>query len=192
MYGAYNYTDICKRSIAHLFGVAKSTTCQIVDEVYVAILQMLFGQYITIPSQDRLESIIQGFANDWNFPQCAGAIDGYHIPIQAPQECPKDYYNRKRHHSILLQGLVDHCYCFMDIKVGWPGSVHDARVLVNSELFRRGVSGELFPQMLRHNNKVSVPLVVLGDTVYPLLQWMMNHTWTVEDCFSYSIYLTTI
>ena len=40
------------RTIAHLFGVAKSTTCQILDEVCVAVLQKLFGRYITIPSRD--------------------------------------------------------------------------------------------------------------------------------------------
>ena len=80
----------------------------------------------SIPSEDHLDSIVQGFADELGVPQRVGAIDGCHIPIQAPQECPKDYYNCKGHHSILLQGLVDHRYYFMDINVGWPGSVHDA------------------------------------------------------------------
>ena len=30
---------------------------------------------------------------------------------------------------MILQGLVDHAGCFTNINVGWPGRVHDARVL---------------------------------------------------------------
>ena len=35
--------------------------------------------------------------------QCAGAVDGMHIPIQSPTECPANYYNRKGWHSVLIQ-----------------------------------------------------------------------------------------
>ena len=51
-------TNTENRTTAHLISVAKSTTCQIVDEGCVAILQQLFGQYITVPSRDRLYSIM--------------------------------------------------------------------------------------------------------------------------------------
>ena len=162
------------RTIAHLFGVAKSTAWQVVNEVCSAVVRKLFRRYVCVPSGDNLSEIIQGFAEIWGFPQCVEAIDGCHIPIQAPQECPKDYYNRKGHHSILLQGLVDHRYRFMDINVGWPGSVHDARVLVNSELYKKGERGDLFPQMSKRINDVLVPLVILGDPAYPLMSWIMK------------------
>ena len=29
---------------------------------------------------------------------------------------------------MLIQGLVDANYRFLDVYIGWPGSVHDARV----------------------------------------------------------------
>ena len=162
------------RTIAHLFGVAKSTAREIVEEVCNAIVRKLFKKYIAIPSREALVSIIQGFADDWGFPQCVGALDGSHIPILVPQDFPKDYFNRKGHHSILLQGLVYHKYRFMDINVGWPGSVHDARVLANSKLYQKGERGELFPYIAKEMSGVSVPLVVLGDPAYPLLQWIMK------------------
>ena len=68
-------------------------------------------------------------------------IDGCHIPIEAPRNCPADYHNRKGWHSIILQGLVD-----PDTNVGWPGRVHDSRVLQNSELYAKAESGNLFPE----------------------------------------------
>ena len=116
-------------TIGHLFGVAKGTAYVIANEVCCAVVEKLFKKYVKIPSREHLDEVVEGFETKWGFPQCAGAIDGSHIPIIAPTFCPKDYYNRKGFHSIILQGLVDHQYHFLDIAVGWPGSVHDARVL---------------------------------------------------------------
>ena len=67
----------------------------------------------------------------WVFPQCVGAIDGSHIPIIVPKENPVDYFNKKRYHLVILQALVDHEYMFLDVYVGWPGSVHDVQVRFN-------------------------------------------------------------
>ena len=33
--------------------------------------------------------------------------------------------------------------CFRDICAGWPGSVHDARVLVNSSLYKKATEGKI-------------------------------------------------
>ena len=40
--------------------------------------------YINFPSGEALEKVINGFESKWGFPQSAGAIDGSHIPISAP------------------------------------------------------------------------------------------------------------
>ena len=81
---------------------------------------------------------------NWGFPSCAGAIDGTHILIQAPLENHTDYINRKSYHNIVMQAVVDARYLFRDVVIGWPGSVHDAQVLSNSELYNQGLQGELF------------------------------------------------
>ena len=48
------------------------------------------------------------YKEKWGFPLCAGAIDGTHIPMQAPLENRTDYINRKSYHSIVvMQALVD-------------------------------------------------------------------------------------
>ena len=103
-----------------------------------------------------------------------GAVDGTHIPIVSPKECPADYYNRKGWHSIILQSTVDHAGRFMDVYVGWTGRVHDARVFSNSTLYHKGQSNSLFPSVRESIGGRNVPLVVLGDPAYPLLTWLMK------------------
>ena len=33
----------------------------------------------------------------------------------------------------------------MDVYIGWPGKVHDARVFSNSDIYKTGIQGTLFP-----------------------------------------------
>jgi hypothetical protein len=68
-----------------------------------------------------------------------GVVDGSHIPIIQPHkdQSPLDYYNRKKFNSIVLQGIVDSSYRFIDVYCGSPGSFHDARVYRRSPIGRR-------------------------------------------------------
>ena len=68
---------------------------------------------------------------------CLNTIDGSHIPFCAPLQNHTDYYNRKGWYSMVVQAVVDHDYLFRDICVEWPGSVHDARIFVNSRIYKR-------------------------------------------------------
>ena len=80
---------------------------------------------------------------------CAGTINGTHTPIATPQKDHATYINRKSYHSVVMKALVDDKYLFRDIVVGWPGSVHDARLFSNSELYTFGCSSQLFPTDLK-------------------------------------------
>ena len=74
----------------------------------------------------------------------------------------------------MLQALVDHQYRFFNVYVGWPGSVHDARILSNSEVYQKGESGTLVPSHIRTLDGIPVPVVILGDPAYPLLPWLLK------------------
>ena len=105
------------------------------------------------------------------FPQCAGAIDGSHI---APYMNHTDYYNRKGWYSILIQAVVDSDYLFRYINVGWPGSVHDARVFSNSALYGKVTSGNLLQSHARSIEGKSVPVFLVGYSGYPLMRWLLK------------------
>ncbi len=162
------------RTIGHLFGVSKSTVCLVTREVCQAIVTILLPKYIRFPVNDGLKEVVTGFKHKWGFPQCAGVVDGTHIPIVSPQEYPADYFNRKGWHSILMQGTVNHLGHFVDVYIGWPGRVHDARVFTNSTLYRKGQEGVLLPPWVEHLGGGDIPLVILGDPAYPLLSWLMK------------------
>ena len=170
----YLATNADYRTIGHLFGVSKSTVCVITKDVCTAIVSNLLPKYIRIPSGDNLKDVVEGFEHKWGFPQCAGAVDGTHIPVVSPEECPADYYNRKGWHSVLMQGVVNHLGHFTNVYVGWPGRVHDARVFANSALYVQGQEGTLLPQCNKRIGGKDVPLVLLGDPAYPLLPWLMK------------------
>ena len=125
------------RTIGHLFGVARCTVCVIVQNTCKAIVDNLLSIYISFPRGEDLCHVVEGFKNKWGMIQCAGSIHGCHIPVRPPASNHTDYYNRKGWYSVLLQGVVDQKYLFTDTCIGWPGSVHNARVLANSCIYKK-------------------------------------------------------
>lgn len=74
-----------------------------------------------------------------------------------------------------MQAVVDCKYLFRDIVIGWPGSVHDARVLSNSEIFKIGEQNKLSPADYHVNvGGKNIAPVILGDPAYPLLPWLLK------------------
>ncbi len=107
------------------------------------------------------------------------------VPLMAqlyvrPKEARGDYLNSNGAYSIVMQALYDHQYAFCDniINISWPGSVHDGRTIVNSEIFNKGETGKMFPQFHKRTNfpgrDFNLPTVILGDGSYPLTIWLLK------------------
>ena len=180
------------RILAHLFGVARSTVSTIVHETCEAVVLTLMKTYIKFPAGEELRKVVDGFEGRWGFPQCVGAIDCSHIPISATELNDTDYYNRKGWYSMIVQAIVDHNYLFRDICVGWPGSVHDARVFVNSAIYKI-TEGNILSGMDRTMDAYQVPLCIVSGSAYPIRTWLMkpfsNNTSLDprQNCFNYSL-----
>ena len=156
-----------------LFGIGKSTACTIFLEFMTAVNVALGPQYLTRPSGGVCPNRTR-VAEQVGFPQCGGAIDGTHIPIIAPKDKRSDYNNRKGWYSMVMQAVYDHRYRFYDIECGWPGKVHDARVLRNSKVFEDGEVGRLFPNRPERIGTVDVNICLIADPAYPLLPRIMK------------------
>ncbi|XP_071943732.1 uncharacterized protein [Antedon mediterranea] len=158
-----------------MFGIGISTLCTIAHQVVAALKNREFLQrYISLPKGQRLDDTISGFEQK-GFPQCAGAIDGTHLPVLGPSENKADYHNRKGWYSIILQAVVDHK--FTDIYAGWPGRTHDARVFAHSALpeLAANNNGLLFSaEKNKQLSGLNVPVCLIGDPAYPLQPWLMK------------------
>ena len=75
------------RAVSNLFGVGKSTACQIVLKVCSPIVEVLFKRLVHLPvARQDIETEVAAFFKRAGFPQVVGALDGCHIAILAPNE----------------------------------------------------------------------------------------------------------
>lgn len=136
--------------------VQKSTVSSVVHRVS-SVLASLVNQFVTFPTNPEQTR----FYEMGKMPNTVGVIDCTHVHIQAPHEREWEFVNRKGRHSINVQLVGNADLIITNCVVKWPGSVHDARILRESHIFRN----------LQQNPPDGI---ILGDSAYPLLPWLMT------------------
>jgi len=152
--------------IAQIFGVSDSTVCKCIEHLINILYEDCRSALIRWPSRDRIAQVVQAFKSKRDIDGVIGALDGCHIAIACPGDNAADYVNRKGFYSVILQAVCDNNLYFTDVYIGWPGSVHDARVYRNSPLC----------ELLETDAASLCPggLFLLGDAAYPLSSVLMT------------------
>ena len=117
----------------NLYGCGESTICKytmIVCRALGIAEGGLFFQFIHTHQGDYLQNIIESFQNITGLPNIAGAIDGTHIPLSVRTNkqytsMPSDFFNQKKFHTIVLQGVCDSNKMFWNVCARQPGGVHN-------------------------------------------------------------------
>lgn len=142
------------RGVADRLGMSKGSLHLIFINVCGKLSEKL-PEVVTWPTEGDMRKCATDTQQHYGFPGAAGFIDGCHIPIKGKGESRDSYINRKGFSSVLIQAICQKDLRFVDVLVGWPGSVHDAGVFRNSE-----VSIKI--------NEMPDDLHILGDSAYPL------------------------
>jgi len=119
--------------------VRKRTVHKCIRQVTDAIIIRMQHMINWPEEQQRRDAIAQAFfrLTKPGIPSICGAIDGSLVPIIAPTEDEYQFVDRHGQHSINCQAVAGPDLAFYSWSSRWPGSVHDARVLRNSGLFRK-------------------------------------------------------
>ena len=165
------------RTVSKVFGIAKSTVVKIVHD-FCSELCSISHQFIKFPNNAiETASEIQSFKvmTGCVIPQVLGAIDGTHIEILSP-ECDSkvDYYSRKQKYTINTQAVVGGNLMFFDVATGFPGSIHDARVLRATSLFQKAEQGVILSSPVDVILNQRVRPLLIGDGAYPSTSWQIK------------------
>ncbi|KAJ2942724.1 hypothetical protein O0L34_g14912 [Tuta absoluta] len=150
------------RSVGERFDLSKSD----LSNFFAAIVKLLnkhASKIIKWPRSEQKETIKQKFATFSGMRGCIGAIDGTFIEIKAPKEHAHVFICRKCFYCIQLQAVATPDLQFLDVFTGYPGSVGDRRVFVNSPLYKNVIE--------RQADYFQQSEYILGDKAYPVLPW---------------------
>ena len=81
---------------------------------------------------------------------------------------------------------------FLDISAGFPGSIHDARVLRMSGLYSRVLRNEILQGPYINLNGVSVGPLIVGDSAYPIFPWLLKPYQNVRNLDPTKVQFNTV
>ena len=91
-------------SIAPAMNVKKSTVIEAVQDVAESLFN-LRNEYLKFPeTEQETAAIIRTFEEYSDLPNIAGAIDGTHIRIEAPEDSAVEIFSRYQQHDFVVSG----------------------------------------------------------------------------------------
>lgn len=159
-----------------MFGMSKSTISKIIWR-FIQALKLKGGPiHLAWPVGEKMEEVKRGMEAQQGLPNCCGAIDGTHLPIELPPgQNSMAYRDYKGKTSIAMQAIMDSNLRFLDVFAGWGGNIHDTRLLKRSRFFKEAefhhtvLNGASF---LSHAN-LPIREYIIGDGGYPIREWLL-------------------
>ncbi|XP_041448920.1 putative nuclease HARBI1 isoform X2 [Drosophila obscura] len=162
-----------QRHVCSTYRISKQHFEVIIGQVCEAICISLSKEF---PKwhKDSMLQWAKDFEEEWNFPNCIGAVGGKHVAIKAPPNSGSRFCNYKGFHSIVLMAICDAHYRFTYIDVGACGSEGDMNAFSQCEFGKALLSETLnFPDDNALNGE-RTPYFIVGDDAFPLHKRIMK------------------
>ena len=159
-------------TLSQLFDVSRSLASVTFNKVCRVLVATLYNRYVKLPRTDEeWEVELKGFLENYVFP-CVDALDGFHVYVSSKL---KSYFSFKKRYSMSNLGLVSYNNKFPYCAVGAPGSTHDARMLRNSAIYQKIVTGHAIPdRVIDLGEHGKIPLVTDGDAAFRKHAWLIK------------------
>lgn len=163
------------KTVSELLGCGRSTVVKIVNK-FVNSVREKAGCFLQWPSTpEQFTRVKDGFLNKYGLLNCCGALDTTHIAMDLPSGEPADIWLDRNHNfSMALQAVVDTDLRFLDVCVGYPGSLTDAKCMRESAFFKKCNNGQRLNGETMQAGSFAIGEYVVADLEYPLLPWLMR------------------
>ncbi|MCO5577680.1 hypothetical protein L7F22_031512 [Adiantum nelumboides] len=161
--------------ISQLLGCGLSTVVKVVHKFITSVRQHA-SSFLQWPmTAESLARVKDGFFEKHRLPNCCGAIDATHVLMELPSGEPADVWMNSSHSfSMMLQAVVDTDLKFLDVCVGYPGSLSNANCLQESSFYSKCCNGQRLSGLPIQIGDSFIGEYVVGDSEYPLLPWLMT------------------
>lgn len=156
------------RGVAQEFMVGDSTVSDLVAEVCGAICQGMQDEVRLPVTPEGWIDIARQFFEKTGFPNVCACIDGKHCQIYKPDNTGSEYYCYKGYPSLVLVGVCDAQYRFINYHVGAKGSESDSGIFKSTLFYKYLVRGRLnLPNdVYIAAVETTLPFVFLGDSAF--------------------------
>ena len=164
-------TGDAQHTIAASYRISPTAITRVLSETRNPLWDSLLNlKFIDPPSTEaQWREIAAEFETKWNFPHALGAIDGKHVPMQAPHNSGSEYFTYKKTHSIVLLAMCNARYKFLLVDIGDSGRQSDGSVYNNSHLGHAIEPDKINPDRLK-----LYPFGFVADDAFGLKPHMMK------------------
>jgi len=123
--------------LRNVFRIGRGTAKKYRDTALKAVRRLRDKVY-TWPDEEERKVIAKRIAENFDWPNCIGIMDGTLFPLafEPETEDAPDYSGRKHAYSITCLIICDDQRLIRYALCGWPGTTHDERVFRNSKIAR--------------------------------------------------------
>lgn len=160
-------TPECHSSVAARFHTSESLIRLQLND-FCGLITKNFSDQIRWPKWKEAEASVAGFLSDVGLPGTVCVLGSFSVPMDRPADVPDpDVYRDPcgNTYSLSLMAFCNHQGCFTFVSAEHPGSWHNSRVLLETEV---GKALQEDPLNLLHGKHV------IGDATFPLSEHLLT------------------